>query len=72
VTDQMRQTLIEMVGMGASCRKSAKDLGISYNNAKVICRVYRNEGRKRQIPKHLKRFVHRFKKKPDSFRNLLT
>ena len=38
-----------------SCHKAAKQLGISYNNAKVIYRIFKKEGRINQTPKQLKR-----------------
>ena len=38
-----------------SCHKASKVLGIPYNNAKVIFRIYKNENRVKQTPKYLKR-----------------
>ena len=38
-----------------SCHKAAKQLGIAYNNAKVIHRIFKKEGRINQTPKQLKR-----------------
>jgi hypothetical protein len=38
-----------------SCHKASKILGIAYNNAKVIYRIYKKEGRIKQTPKFLKR-----------------
>jgi hypothetical protein len=65
VTDEIRQHLIELVeNSGYSCRKAAARLGIAYNNAKVICRVYRTTGRTHGTPKHLKRLVARYMKDP--------
>lgn len=42
VTDEMRRNLITTIQEeGKSCRTAAKMLGITYNNAKVIYRIYR-------------------------------
>ena len=38
-----------------SCHKASKVIGIAYNNAKVIYRIYKNENRIKQTPKYLKR-----------------
>lgn len=38
-----------------SCHKASRILGIAYNNAKVIHRIYKSERRIRQTPKYLKR-----------------
>lgn len=40
---------------GMSCHKASKMLQIDYNNAKMIFRVFRSQGRIKQIPKELKR-----------------
>ena len=65
VTDEMRRNLISTIQEeNISCRMAAKKLGITYNNAKVIYRVYRKEGRTKATPKHLKRLVAKFNRDP--------
>ena len=51
-----------------SCHKAAKQLGIAYNNAKVIYRIFKKEGRINQTPKQLKRHAKIFQaaRHPDS------
>ena len=53
-----------MEAKGISCRAAAQIVGINYNNAKVIARVYRREGRTRSVPKHLKRIKGLYNKNP--------
>ena len=48
-------------------RKAAELAGIPYNNAKVIYRIYRREGRIKGTPKHLKRMVAKYRADPDHF-----
>ena len=59
---------MRLVETGLSCRKAAFQLGIPYNNAKVISRVYRATGRVKQTPAHLKRLAGKIKKDPERFR----
>ena len=52
ITDEMRFRLIFLIkNQKMSCHKASKVIGIAYNNAKVIYRIYRNEGRIKQTPK---------------------
>ena len=61
----MRQSLIDLVSVSKlSVRAAAKQLGMTYNNAKVIYRTYCREGRVKATPKHLKRMYGAFKKNP--------
>jgi len=56
VSDEDRLILISLiVGKGLSCLQASKIVGIPYNNAKMILRVFKNENRIKQIPKQLKR-----------------
>jgi hypothetical protein len=65
VTDLERAKLIEvMETKQISCRAAAQVVGINYNNAKVIARVYRQEGRTKSVPKHLKRIKGFCKRNP--------
>ena len=50
-----------------SCFDAAQEMGIDYENAKLIFRVFRNEGRVKQTPKHVRRFIGEFKKDPVQF-----
>ena len=45
VSDDLRQQLVQMVDNGAQIKNAAQQLNINYENAKVICRTYRLEGR---------------------------
>ena len=56
---------------GYSCHRAARTLNIAYNNAKVILTVFRREGRVKQIPIRLKRFVADFKTDPTNARGTL-
>ena len=58
------------MGKEYTLREAANKLGIPYNNAKVIYRVYRQEGRTKGTPKHLKRMVARFKASPEKLSEL--
>ena len=56
ISDEDRLKLILLIkDFGMSCHKASKVLGIAYNNAKVIYRIYKNENRIKQTPKYLKR-----------------
>ena len=68
MSDESRQRLIALLTSGEhTLRGAAQLVGIPYNNAKVIYRVYRREGRVRGTPKHLKRMVARFQADPENF-----
>jgi hypothetical protein len=56
---------------GYSCHRAARVLKIAYNNAKVILTVFRREGRVKQIPIRLKRFVADFKSDPNNVKGTL-
>ena len=46
ITDEDRLKLILLIkDFGMSCHKASRILGISYNNAKVIHRIYKKEKR---------------------------
>ena len=56
ISDEDRLKLILLIrDFEMSCHKASKVLGIAYNNAKVIYRIYKNENRIKQTPKCLKR-----------------
>ena len=56
ISDEDRLKLILLIrDFEMSCHKASKVLGIAYNNAKVIYRIYKNEKRIKQTPKCLKR-----------------
>lgn len=56
---------------GYSCHRAARVLKIAYNNAKVILTVFRREGRVKQIPIRLKKFVADFKSDPNNVNGTL-
>ena len=45
VNDELRQQLISLLDDNMSIKDAAKQIGINYENAKVINRIYREEGR---------------------------
>ena len=56
ISDEDRLKLILLIkDFGMSCHKASRVLGIAYNNAKVIFRIYKNEQRIKQTPKQHKR-----------------
>ena len=56
ISDEDRLKLILLIkDFDMSCHKASKVIGIAYNNAKVIYRIYKNENRIKQTPKYLKR-----------------
>lgn len=72
VTDRNREQLLRMIyAEGYSCHRAARLLKIAYNNAKVILTVFRREGRVKQIPIRLKRFVADFKADPTNANSTL-
>lgn len=72
VSDRNREQLLRMIFYeGYSCHRAARVLKIAYNNAKVILTVFRREGRVKQIPIRLKRFVADFKSDPNNVNGTL-
>jgi hypothetical protein len=72
VSDRNREQLLRMIfAEGYSCHRAARVLKIAYNNAKVILTVFRREGRVKQIPIRLKRFVADFKSDPNNVNGTL-
>lgn len=69
VSDEQRHALINLLltENGLSLKKASEKVGIPYNNAKVIFRIYRKEGRIKGTPKHLKRAVARIKENRAGF-----
>ena len=66
ITDEDRLKLILLIkDFDMSCHKASKVLGIAYNNAKVIYRIYKNENRVKQTPKYLKRHAKTIKAQAD-------
>lgn len=65
VSEKNRRTLISEVESGKSCHSVAKCIGIGYNNAKMIVRAYRREGRVDAVPQHLKRLMALYKRDPN-------
>ena len=56
MTDEARFQLVDMVqNHGVSVHKASKQLGITYNNAKYIYKIFKRDGRIRQTPRQLKR-----------------
>ena len=51
VSDKQRIELIELLKQNMSIKDAADFMGINYENAKVIYRVYRIENRKTKQPK---------------------
>ena len=45
INDELRQQLISLLDNNMSIKDAAKQIGINYENAKVINRIYREEGR---------------------------
>lgn len=72
MSDRNREQLLRMIfAEGYSCHRAARVLKIAYNNAKVILTVFRREGRVKQIPIRLKRFVADFKSDPNNVNGTL-
>ena len=52
VTDEQREELIsKIVNDKRTCIDVASEMGLDYENAKLIYRVYKREGRIKQTPK---------------------
>jgi hypothetical protein len=65
----MRHNLIDLIDReGMTCRDAAERLGMPYNTAKVIKRVWKKEGRVRAVPPHLKRMFAWYKRDRDELR----
>lgn len=58
VTNQQRHELIRLlVYGGCNITQAAAASGVNYENAKLIYRIYKAEGRVLKTPTHVKRFV---------------
>ena len=69
ITDEDRLKLILLIrDFNMSCHKAARILGIAYNNAKVIHRIFKSEKRIKQTPKYLKRHAKIIREKERSIR----
>lgn len=47
----------------------AEEMGLDYENAKLIFRIYKREGRTKQTPTTIKRFANTLRSNPDNLRN---
>ena len=47
-------------------------MGCNYENVKLICKIWREEGRIREIPNHIKRFVPELERDPEALRARMT
>ena len=56
VTDEKRLELIDLLNRNMSIKEASDQMGINYENAKAIYRVYRLEQRKTKQQKRLSRF----------------
>jgi len=69
VTDEQRVELIRKITQEKrTCIDVAAEMGLDYENAKLIFRVYKREGRIKQTPKQLKRYAGALKKDPNNLR----
>ena len=72
VTNAQRHELIRLlVYCGCNISKAAEQSGINYENAKLIYRIYRQEGRVMKTPTNIKRFVKKLKCSQDELRSKL-
>lgn len=69
VTDVQREELIrKIVNDKRTCIDVAAEMGLDYENAKLIYRVYKREGRIKQTPKQIKRYAGMLKHNPGELR----
>ena len=57
VSDDQRAQLIDLLNQNQSISEAADQVGVNYENAKAIFRVYRLEKRKFKRSKRLSRFA---------------
>ena len=67
VTDAKRRELLDKIDGGVNLHRAAKQCGIKFQNARLILRVYKQEGRQKCTPLNLRRFVGEYKKHPEKF-----
>ena len=48
-----------------------KETGCQYENVKLVCKIYRREGRIRKFPTYIRRYVNQLREKPETLRNKL-
>jgi len=71
VTDAKRSELLAKIEEGVNLYRAAKQCGVKFQNARLILRVYKKEGRPYGIPLNLRRLVGEFRKNPEKVRKRL-
>lgn len=72
VTDEQREELVcKIINDKRTCIDVAAEIGLDYENAKLIYRVYKREGRVKQTLKQIKRYAGVLKNNPGELRGKL-